>query len=68
MKKTEFKEPKSLLDVRDWKQKVSNEMTRLGMAKYHQKSKLRTDAIIKSVCSKALTPATHPVERRLSKV
>jgi hypothetical protein len=68
MKKTEIKEPKSLLEVREWKQKVSDEMTRLGMAKYHLKSKLRTDAIIKSVCSKTLSPALHPVERKLSKV
>ena len=61
-------EPKSLLEVREWKQKVSAEMTRLGMEKYHKRSKDRTDAIIRSVCSKVLSPAMHPVERRLSKV
>jgi hypothetical protein len=61
-------EPKSLLEVREWKLKVSSEMTRLGMAKYHEKSKERTDAIIQSVCSKVLSPAIHPTERRLTKV
>jgi hypothetical protein len=61
-------EPKSLLEVREWKRKVSAQMTRLGIEKYHEKSKQRTDAIIKAVCSKRLTPPINPKERRLAKV
>jgi hypothetical protein len=63
-----MKEPKSLTEVRKWKQKVSDEMNRLGMAKYHQKHRKETDEFIKSVCKKELTPPQHPTERRLSKV
>jgi HKD family nuclease len=63
-----MKEPKSLTEVREWKQKVSDEMNRLGMKKYHRKHRKETDNFIKNVCKKELTSPRHPVERRLSKV
>ena len=61
-------EPKSLLEVREWKEKVSAEMNRLGIKKYHEKSRHRTDSIIKAMCAKRLTAPITPKERRLSKV
>ncbi len=63
-----MKEPKSLTEVRKWKQKVSDEMNRLGIEKYHRKRRKETDDFIKSVCKMELTPPRHPIEKRLSKV
>jgi hypothetical protein len=63
-----MKEPKSLTEVRKWKQRVSNEMNRLGIVKFNQKHRKETDEFIKSVCKKELMPPSRSVERRLSKV
>jgi hypothetical protein len=40
MKMIKYKEPKSLLEVRAWKQKVSKEIDRLGLAEFHRRSDL----------------------------
>jgi hypothetical protein len=61
-------EPKSLEEVRRWKRKVSDEMNRLGIEKYNEKSKRRIDALVRSICKKELTPPVHPKERKLTKV
>jgi hypothetical protein len=37
MKKTNFKEPKSLLEVRAWKLKASKEIEKLGWVGFHKK-------------------------------
>jgi hypothetical protein len=37
MKKIKFKEPKSLLEVREWKRKVSKEIEKLGWEGFHKK-------------------------------
>jgi len=41
MKKAEYKEPKSLLEVREWKRKVSNHIERLGWTEFHKQSEKR---------------------------
>jgi hypothetical protein len=38
MKKIKFKEPKSLLEVRAWKRKVSKEIEKLGWEGFHKRS------------------------------
>ena len=68
MKKIKNDEPKSLLEVREWKRKVSEEMNRLGMNKYRQKHRKETDDFIKNVCKTELVPPSRSVERRLIKV
>jgi hypothetical protein len=37
MKKIKYKEPKSLLEVRAWKHKVSREIEKLGWDGFHKK-------------------------------
>ena len=37
MKKIKYKEPKSLLEVRAWKRKVSREIEKLGLEGFHKK-------------------------------
>ena len=37
MKKIKFKEPKSLLEVRAWKRKVSKEIEELGWEGFHKR-------------------------------
>lgn len=37
MRKINYKEPKSLLEVRGWKRKVSSEIEKLGWEGFHQK-------------------------------
>jgi hypothetical protein len=38
MKRIKYKEPKSLLEVRAWKLKVSKEIDRLGVLEFHKRS------------------------------
>ena len=38
MKKTKFREPKSLSEVREWKLKVSKEIEKLGLKEFHKRS------------------------------
>lgn len=40
MKKIKFKEPKSLLEVRSWKRKVSREIERFGVVEFHKRSEI----------------------------
>jgi hypothetical protein len=37
-----YKEPKSLLEIRAWKRKVSSEMNRLGIEEYNKRAEVRT--------------------------
>ena len=40
MIKIKYKEPKSLLEVRAWKRKVSREIERVGLVEFHRRSEV----------------------------
>lgn len=44
-----YTEPKSLLEVRAWKRKVSGEIERLGWEGYRKKHRPKTEALMASI-------------------
>jgi len=49
MKKIKYKEPKSLLEVRSWKRKVSREIEKLGWDGFRKKKREKTEALMASI-------------------
>jgi len=49
MKKIKYKEPKSLLEVRAWKRKVSKNIEKLGWDGFRKKNREKTDAFMASI-------------------
>ena len=49
MKKIKYKEPKSLLEVRDWKRKVSHEIEELGWDGFHKKCQEKSGELMASI-------------------
>ncbi len=49
MKKIKYKKPKSLLEVRAWKLKVSKEIDRLGWDGFHKKCQEQSGELMASI-------------------
>jgi hypothetical protein len=49
MKKIKYKEPKSLLEIRAVKYKLSREIEKLGWEGFHKKHRAKTEALMASI-------------------